>query len=87
MAEDAKEKEETWFSAELKFLEAEYERSKLQVYQDTLFCKRSMVELELLYKNEQLTRSVRVNNKLREHDCRLKVKVKDNGGRSSYFPT
>lgn len=87
MAEDAKEKEEIWFSAELKFLEAEYERSKLQVYQDTLFCKRCMVELELLYKNEQLTKSVRVNNKLREHDCRLKVKVKDNGGRSSYLPT
>ena len=66
-------KETNWFSAELRMLEAEYEKSKLQVYQDTLFCKRSMVELELLCKNEQLQKNVRVNNKLKEHEYRLQV--------------
>ena len=72
-----KEYEETnWFSAELRILEAEYEKSKLQVYQDTLFCKRSMVELELLCKNEQLRKNVRVNNKLKEHDSRLQVFIR-----------
>ena len=55
-------KETNWFSAKLRILEAEHEESKLQVYQDTLFCKRSMVELELLCKNEQLRSNVRANN-------------------------
>ncbi|KAL9986347.1 hypothetical protein ACROYT_G000485 [Oculina patagonica] len=68
-------KETNWFSAELRILEAEYEKSKLQVYQDTLFCKRSMVELELLCKNEQLRKNVRVNNKLKEDDSRLKEQL------------
>lgn len=67
-------KETNWFSAELRMLEAEYEKSKLQVFQDTLFCKRSMVELELLCKNEQLQKNVRVNNKLQEQEYRLQVK-------------
>lgn len=70
------EKETNWFSAELRILEAEFEKSKLQVYQDTLFCKRSMVELELLCKNEQLRKSVRVNNKLKEHDSQIQVRGK-----------
>ena len=82
MADDSNKKE-NWFSAELKLLEAEYERSKLQVFQDTFCCKRSIVELELLCKNEQLMKNVRVNNKLREHECRLKVKLKNNGKRCS----
>ena len=80
---DGSNRKENCFSVELKLLEAEYERSKLQVFQDTFFCKRSIVELELLCKNEQLMKNVRVNNKLREHECRLKVKVKDNGKRCS----
>ncbi|KAJ7384506.1 hypothetical protein OS493_021135 [Desmophyllum pertusum] len=71
MADNLIEKETNWFSAELRILEAEFEKSKLQVYQDTLFCKRSMVELELLCKNEQLRKSVRVNNKLKEHDSQI----------------
>ena len=51
-------KETNWFSAELRILEAEYEESKLQVYQDTLFCKRSMVELELLCKMSNYGRNI-----------------------------
>lgn len=76
MADNLIEKETNWFSAELRILEAEFEKSKLQVYQDTLFCKRSMVELELLCKNEQLRKSVRVNNKLKEHDSQIQVRGK-----------
>ena len=74
MADYLIEKETNWFSPELRMLEAEYEKSKLQVHQDTLFCKRSMVELELLCKNEQLQKNVRVNNKVKEHEYRLQVK-------------
>ena len=69
------EKETSWFSAELSVLEAEFEKSKLQVYQDTLLCKRSMVELELLCKNERLRENVRVNDKLKEKDSRLQVSL------------
>lgn len=82
---DGSNRKENCFSVELKLLEAEYERSKLQLFQDTFFCKRSIVELELLCKNEQLMKNVRVNNKLREHEHRLKVKVKDNGKRCSHM--
>lgn len=82
MADDFIGKENNWFSAELRILEAEYEKSKLQVYQDTLFCKRSMAELELLCKNEQLRKNVRVNDKLKEHDCRLQVKARGALGKS-----
>lgn len=78
-------KETDWFSAELRILEAEYEKSKLQVYQDTLFCKRSMVELELLCKNEQLRRNVRVNSKLKEDDSRLKVEGIDEVRKADFF--
>ena len=55
-----------WFSAELRILEAEFENSKLQVFQDTLLCKRSMIELELLCKNEQLQKTARVNNRIKK---------------------
>ena len=55
-----------WFSAELRILEAEFEKSKLQVFQDTLLCKRSMIELELLCKNEQLQKTARVNNRIKK---------------------
>lgn len=78
-------KETDWFSAELRILEAEYEKSKLQVYQDTLFCKRSMVELELLCKNEQLRKNVRVNSKLKEDDSRLKVEGIDEVRKADFF--
>lgn len=78
-------KETNWFSAELRILEAEYEKSKLQVYQDTLFCKRSMVELELLCKNEQLRKNVRVNSKLKEDDSRLKVEGIDEVRKADFF--
>lgn len=67
------EKETNWFSAALSILEAEFEKSKLQVYQDTLLCKRSMMELELLCKNEQLQKNVRVNSKLKEQGSQLQV--------------
>lgn len=73
MADEVIEKETIWFSSELSILEAEFEKSKLQVYQDTLFCKRSMVELDLLWKNERLRKNVRVNNKFKEKDLRLQV--------------
>ena len=62
-----------WFSADLRILEAEYEKSKLRVFQDTLLCKRSMVELELLIKNERLQKNVRVNKKIRKHESQLQV--------------
>ena len=73
MADEVIEKEAIWFSSELRMLEAEFEKSKLQVFQDTLLCKRSMVELDLLWKNERLRKNVRVNNKLKEKDSRLQV--------------
>ena len=73
MAVEVIEKETNWFSSELSILEAEFEKSKLQVYQDTLLCKRSMVELDLLWKNERLRKNVRVNNKLKEKDAKLQV--------------
>lgn len=62
-----------WFSAKLRILEAEYEKSKLQVFQDTLLCKRSMIELELLCKNEQLRKNTRVNNRIKESEFELQV--------------
>lgn len=67
------EEEFPWFSADLRILEAEYEKSKLRIFQDTLLCKRSMVELELLIKNERLQKNVRVNNKIRKHESQLQV--------------
>lgn len=73
MADEVIEKETNWFSAALSILEAEFEKSKLQVYQDTLLCKRSMMELELLCKNEQLQKNVRVNSKLKEQGSQLQV--------------
>ena len=73
MADEVIEKKNSWFSTELSVLEAEFEKSKLQVFQGTLLCKRSMVELELLCKNERLLKNVRVNNKFKEKDSRLQV--------------
>ena len=73
MAVEVIDRETNWFSSELSILEAEFEQSKLQVYQDTLLCKRSMVELDLLWKNERLRKNVRVNNKLKEKDAKLQV--------------
>ena len=73
MADKVIQTETNWFSSELSILEAEFEKSKLQVYQDTLLCKRSIVELDLLWKNERLRKNVRVNNKLNEKDLRLQV--------------
>ena len=67
------EEEFPWFSADLRILDAEYEKSKLRVFQDTLLCKRSMVELELLIKNERLQKNVRVNKKIRKHESQLQV--------------
>lgn len=64
------------FSAELRILEAECEKSKLQVFQDTLLCKRSMIELELLCKNEQLQKTARVNNRIKKQlESELKVSL------------
>lgn len=72
-----------WFSAELRILEAEYERSKLQVFQDTLLCKRSMMELELLCKNEQLQKTARVNNRIKKQlESDLQVSLDENTKRS-----
>lgn len=73
MADNMVEDELQWFSAELRILEAEYEQSKLRVFQDTLLCKRYMVELELLCKNEQLRKNARVNNKIKKHESQLQV--------------
>ena len=67
-----------WFFAELRILEAEYEKSKLQVFQDTLLCKRSMIELELLCKNEQLQKTARINNRIKkqlESDLQVSLDV------------
>lgn len=78
MADSMVGDEVQWFSAELRILEAEYEKSKLRVFQDTLLCKRSMVELELLCKNEQLRKNTRDSNKIKEHEYQLKVQFKNN---------
>jgi len=78
MADTTVGDEMQWFSAELRILEAEYEKSKLRVFQDTLLCKRSMVELELLCKNEQLRKNTRDNNKIKEHEYQLKVRFQYN---------
>ena len=42
------------WSVEVEYLETEYERSKLKVYQDTLLCQKSILELELMCKKEEL---------------------------------
>ena len=73
MADNMAVEETQWFSAELRILEAEYEKSKLQVFQDTLLCKRSMIELELLCKNEQLQKTARVNNRMKKQESELQV--------------
>ena len=73
MADNSVVEDAPWFSAELKILEAEYEKSKLRVLQDTLLCKRSMIELELLCKDELLQKNTRVNNRLKKQELQLQV--------------
>lgn len=73
MAENYIHEEETCYSDVLKILETEYEKSKLRVFQDTLLCKRSIVEVELLCKEEVIRKSNRVNKKIRQHEFELQV--------------
>lgn len=54
-------------------LETEYEKSKLRVFQDTLLCKRSIIEVQLLCKEEVIRRNTRVNKQIREHEYELQV--------------
>ncbi|XP_068740463.1 calponin homology domain-containing protein DDB_G0272472-like isoform X1 [Montipora capricornis] len=75
MADNSVVEDAPWFSAELKILEAEYEKSKLRVLQDTLLCKRSMIELELLCKDELLQKNTRVNNRLKKQELELQEQV------------
>lgn len=73
MAENFIHEEETCYSDVLKILEAEYEKSKLRVFQDTLLCKRSIAEVELLFKEEVIRKNNRVNKKIRQHEFELQV--------------
>ena len=73
MADNFVQEEKTCYSDVLKILEAEYEKSKLRVFQDTLLCKRSIVEVELLCKEEVIKKSNRVNKKIRQHEFELQV--------------
>lgn len=73
MAEKFIHEERTCFSAALKILETEYEKSKLRVFQDTLLCKRSILEVELWCKEEVIRKNTRVNKQIREHEYELQV--------------
>ena len=77
MAENFIHGEEMCYSDVLKILEAEYEKSKLRVFQDTLLCKRSIVEVELLFKEEVIRKNNRVKKKIRQHEFELQVYMID----------
>ncbi|XP_074638352.1 uncharacterized protein LOC141896866 isoform X2 [Acropora palmata] len=75
MAENFIHGEEMCYSDVLKILEAEYEKSKLRVFQDTLLCKRSIVEVELLFKEEVIRKNNRVKKKIRQHEFELQEQL------------